>query len=333
MTARYTSKTRRLSAGLPPRVAERRAAGRRPRRAAPWRMLSIASAAARFPSLRMGVGREHAEQRVERHAPAGHRQREVVVHEQAPAGASHRPLDSGGWLRRRCLAFVPGGGGAVQRRDRRRRDASQLEAQQIREQVVVAKPGTAGVERGDEGVRSSSRWRIASAPVPPVSASASGPLTRSRIDVRTQQVAHLRRLALQHLGEEVARHGPLAAGELGHEALRVGVRGQRDRRQPQTGRPALGAFVQRAPTPVSDRAISRLGAARRSRRARSEGRAPQLVNCPRPQAMQPEGRSSRGASTTRSDGGSRVSKLQPGERSLESSSCTSSITSTSSSSS
>ena len=61
-----------------------------------------------------------------------------------------------------------------------------------------------------------------------------------------EQVAHLWRLALQHLGEEIARHGPLAARELGHEALGVRVRGQRDRRQPQTGRPSLGAFVQRA---------------------------------------------------------------------------------------
>jgi hypothetical protein len=110
--------------------------------------------------------------------------------------------------------------------------------------VVVAEPRTGGVERGDEGV-------LVFEPVedrlgPHAPGEHIGQRTTDAVeDRRTQeQVAHLRRLALQHLGDEVARHGPLAAGELRHEALRVRVRRQRDHRQAQTGRPSLGALVQ-----------------------------------------------------------------------------------------
>ena len=153
MTARYTSKTRRLSAGSCRREApsdvqlggglvEQAVENVVDRKRS--REISVAQ---------MGIGREHPKQRVERLAAAVHRQREVVVHEQA---RSRCPLTG-------CLIvadgfddvaplFVPGGRGAVQRRDRRRRDAPQFEAQQIGEQVVVAEPGTGGVERGDEGV-------------------------------------------------------------------------------------------------------------------------------------------------------------------------------------
>ena len=133
----------------------------------------------------------------------------------------------------------------MQRRDRRRRGAPQLEAQQIGEQVVVAEPGPGGVERGDE------RVLVFELLEDRLGARAAGERVGQRpadaLEDRgaQEQVAHLRRLALQHLGEEVARHGPLAARELGHEPLRVRVRGQRDRRQAQAGRPSLGAFVQR----------------------------------------------------------------------------------------
>ena len=194
----------------------------------------------------MGIGREHAKQRVERLAPAGHRQREVVVHEQAPGRCpvTGRLIVADGFDDV-ALLFVPGGRGAVQRGDRRRRDAPQFEAQQIGEQVVVAEPGPGGVECGDEGV-------LVFEPLedrlgPRAAGERIGQRPADALEDRRaqEQVAHLRRLALQHLGEEVARHGPLAAGELGHEALRVRVRGQRDRRQAQTGRPSLGAFVQR----------------------------------------------------------------------------------------
>ena len=194
----------------------------------------------------MSVARELAKERVERLAPASHRQREVVVQEQA---SSRGPVTGRLVVADRfddvAFLFVPGGCGAVQRRDRRRHDAPQFEAQEIGEQVVVAEPGTAGVQCGDEGVLVFEPLEDRLGP------RATGELVGQRPadalnDRRTQeQVAHLRRLTLQHLREEVARHCPLASGELGYKALRVGVGCQRDRRQPQTGRPSLGAFVQR----------------------------------------------------------------------------------------
>ncbi len=202
----------------------------------------------------MGIGRKHPKQGVERLAAPVHRQREVVVHEQA---RSRCPLTG-------CLIvadrlddatplFVPGGRGVVQRRDRRRRDAPQFEAQQIGEQVVVAEPRTGGVERGDERVLVFEPLEDRLGPD-----GAGEHIGERAADARKnrraqEQVAHLRRLSLQHLGEEVARHGPLAARELGHKALRVRVRGQRDRRQAQTGRPSLGAFLQRVEPGIRQR--------------------------------------------------------------------------------
>ena len=194
-----------------------------------------------------GIGREHPEQRVERLAPAGHRQRVEVVHQQAPGGrpVTGRLIVADGLD---CVAvlFVPDGRGAVQRRDRRRRDAPQFEAQEIREQLVVAEPRTGGIERGDERV-------LVFEPLedrlgPHGAGEHIGERAADTLEDRRaqEQVAHLRWLALEHLGEEVAGDGPLAAGELGHEALGVRVGGQRDRRQAETGRPSLGAFVKRA---------------------------------------------------------------------------------------
>jgi hypothetical protein len=78
------------------------------------------------PVAQRGVGREQAEQRVERLAPAVHRQCEVVVHEQVrsrcPVTGCLVVADGFDDV---ALVFVPGGRGAVQRRDRRRRDAPQ----------------------------------------------------------------------------------------------------------------------------------------------------------------------------------------------------------------
>ena len=76
-------------------------------------------------------------------APAGHRQCEVVVHEHASRRCQvTRLLIVTDGFDDVTLLFVPGGRGAVQRGDRRRRGAPQFEAQQIAEQVVIAKPGT-----------------------------------------------------------------------------------------------------------------------------------------------------------------------------------------------
>ena len=191
--------------------------------------------------------------------------------------------------------------------------------------------------------RSRTRWRprapAGSAPSPsrPVRWSASGPLTRSSTEVRSSSSRTSARLALQHLGQQVAGHGPLAAGELGHEALRVGMPGERDRRQPQPGRPALRALVEprrrrrrtaRPRLPASSACVSA------SEKRRS---APRIsVSSPgQPQAMQAEARVlARGqhdAQPWRAAGpGTRSSQRSA---SAERSSCRSSITSTAGSSS
>ena len=51
-------------------------------------------------------------------------------------------------------------------------------------------------------------------------------------------------MALEHLGEQILRDGALAAGELGGEALGIGMPGKRERREAQAGRPALGPRLQ-----------------------------------------------------------------------------------------
>ena len=194
----------------------------------------------------MGIGREQREQRVERVAPAGHRQGEVAVREQAPG---RRPITG-------CLVvpdglghvsvhLVPRGRRAVQRRNGRRRRAPQLQAQQIGEQAVVAKPGPGAVECGDEGVLVLELLEDRLGPGAAGEGIGQRPADALEDRGAQEQVAHLRRLALEHLGEEVARHGALAARELGHEPLWVRVRAQRDRRQTHTGRPSLRAFLQR----------------------------------------------------------------------------------------
>jgi hypothetical protein len=68
-----------------------------------------------------------------------------------------------------------------------------------------------------------------------------------------QELAHLGRLAFQHLSHEIPRHGPLAARELGHEALRIGMPRQRDRREAQAGRPPLGPLVEQRDPSIRER--------------------------------------------------------------------------------
>jgi hypothetical protein len=58
------------------------------------------------------------------------------------------------------------------------------------------------------------------------------------------QPPHSLALPLEHLGQQVLRHRPFGAGELGREPLRVRVGGGRKRSQPQPCRPALGPLVQ-----------------------------------------------------------------------------------------
>ena len=69
-----------------------------------------------------------------------------------------------------------------------------------------------------------------------------------------KKLLHLRRLAFQHLGEQVLGHSAAAATELRDKSFRVWATSQGDRRQPQACGPAFGALVQPG-DPASDSAM------------------------------------------------------------------------------
>jgi len=73
---------------------------------------------------------------------------------------------------------------------------------------------------------SSRSSRIRSEPVAPVSRSASSTVDPVQHRGAQQQALDLRRLPLQHLGQQVLRDRAVAAGELGDELLGVGVPGE-----------------------------------------------------------------------------------------------------------
>ncbi len=139
---------------------------------------------------------------------------------------------------------VPPGRHLVQRGDLSRRGPPQPQLQQVSEQPVVAEPGPRRIQRHHERVgllqllqdplaARTPRQRIGQLAVHPVQQR--GP---------QQQPPHRLAVPLQHLGYQVLRHRPLAAGELGREPLRIRVPRQRQRRQPQPRRPPLGPLMQ-----------------------------------------------------------------------------------------
>ena len=135
-------------------------------------------------------------------------------------------------------------GGGVQHRKLIRLGRLQLQLQQVGEQPVVAEPGPGRVQRDHE------RARLLQLLQNPSSAGATaqqvGELAVDPLENRCtqQQPANLPRLALQHLGQQILGHRPLTAREPGHKPFWVRVPRQRQRRQPQPGRPALGALMQ-----------------------------------------------------------------------------------------
>ena len=155
--------------------------------------------------------------------------------------------------------------------------------------------------------------------------------------MRSSSSPHLRRLALQHLRHQVAGHRALAAGELPHEALRVGMPGERDRRQPQAGGPSLGALVQQRQPPRRRARPRTPPAAPAPRRARSAGRASRSsVSSPasRSRCSPSRGLLARGQHDAQPRrAGGRGSARATLSASAERSSCRSSITSTTGSSS
>ena len=119
---------------------------------------------------------------------------------------------------------------------RRRRSgvlAEQVRAEHVGEQVVVAVPAALVVERDDEQVPALQRLEHRAARrTSPVTASHSGPVSRSRIEVSEQEVADVVGLAVEDLLDEVVHDEPVVAGEPGDEA--------------RTGRPGPAARARRA---------------------------------------------------------------------------------------
>jgi hypothetical protein len=132
----------------------------------------------------------------------------------------------------------------VQRRDFLGQRAAQLQPQEVAEQVVVAKPRALGVERHYKGVR------VLQLQQDPFRAGAASQQIRElTVDPiehtgAQQQLLDIIGLAFQHLGEQVLGDRAVAPGELGDKALRVGVAGQGDRREPQASGPPLRSLVQ-----------------------------------------------------------------------------------------
>jgi hypothetical protein len=198
--------------------------------------------------LRIGgghIGGEGVKQRAHRGRLAVEDQLELVVGEQA-GGVG--PVVGGLGVADRLddvpVLLVPASGGCVERADERRVDAPQLQAQQIGEQRVVAKPRTPHIERGHEHVGA---FELVQDPLRPRAAGQRvGQWAADALEHRRaqQQVAHLGGLPLEHLGHEIAGDRALGAAELAHERFRIGMPGERARRQPQPRRPALGALVQ-----------------------------------------------------------------------------------------
>ncbi len=141
-------------------------------------------------------------------------------------------------------ADEPSGGAPVQHRHLLGQRPAQLQPEQIPEQVVVAEPGTPGVERHDE------RVRVREFQQDPLRARAAGQhVGQLAVDPveqggAQQQILDVGWLALQHLRDQVLRDRAVAAGELRDEPLGVGVTSQGDRREPQARGPPLRPLVQ-----------------------------------------------------------------------------------------
>ena len=112
--------------------------------------------------------------------------------------------------------------------------------QEIREERVVAEPRPLRVDRDDERVRI---LQLEERPLGPArSGEAVGERAADPLQDRgaEQELPDRFGLALEDLGEQVVRHRPLAAGELGDEPLGVRVTRERHRGQPQARGPSLG---------------------------------------------------------------------------------------------
>ena len=138
------------------------------------------------------------------------------------------------------MRLEPVGGDPVQITDGIGLAAPKLEQQDIREQRVVAEPRSLRVDRNDE------RVRVLQLEERPLRAARSGEAIGERaadpLQDRgaEQELLDPFGLSLEDLGQQVVRHRPLAAGELGDEPLGVRVTRERHRGEPQARDPPLG---------------------------------------------------------------------------------------------
>ena len=139
------------------------------------------------------------------------------------------------------LLGEPLGSGVVQPGNRIGLRPPELQAKEIREQLVVAEPRPLRVEREDEGVRvlKLEQYPLRSGgPNEPIGERSVHPLEDGG---QQEEPSHTLRLAGHYFGDQVVRHRALAARELGDETLRLGTTRQRECRQPEPGRPSLCA--------------------------------------------------------------------------------------------
>jgi len=125
----------------------------------------------------------------------------------------------------------PLGRGVVQLWDGIGLCAPELQAKEIREQLVVAEPRSLRVEREDECIRVLELEQDSLRSGGPDDAIGERPVHLLEDGRSQQEPTHGLRLALHHFGDQIVRHRALAARELGDEALRVGTPGQRECRQ------------------------------------------------------------------------------------------------------
>jgi len=152
-------------------------------------------------------------------------------------------------LRRARAVGVPDRCAPVQPADEVRHLEAQLRAQQLREQRVVAEPSAVGTQRRHERVLALEPSQRLLPVAPPGDRIRELPREHVGDGGLQQEVAQLRRLLCQHLCQQEARDGRVVAGEVIDERLRLIVGAQRQRREPQSGRPAL------RPAPESRRGL------------------------------------------------------------------------------
>ena len=173
---------------------------------------------------RADIGREPGQQLVDDFGLPVQVQARPVIGEQ-PGGQTKitRGLGVPDRLRRVPVRAEPGRGGQVQLASLRGRGSAQLQRQQPGEHLVVAEPGPGGVHGHHKCV---GLLQVLQDPFPAVVAGQQiGQLTVDPFEDRgpQKQPPHLFVLPVEHLGQQVFGHRPLAARELGREPLRVRV--------------------------------------------------------------------------------------------------------------